>query len=124
MKKLLILAMFSVFFTGSVAFANELYDCFRCDGRGRISVSRTIRCPSCSGIKRVCSDCKGRGRIFRKGPGESYWKLPDTDELCIGCFGTGKAPCDTCFNSGTKTLIGHKTCPLCKGHGKIIIKSK
>lgn len=93
-------------------------NCPNCNGTGKITCSRFIKCTTCSGTgelrdhtcrecegtgkvrtalklwmgRRTCPDCKGRGSIYKTcGDCHGLGK-----EKCPNCKGTGKAVCPTC----------------------------
>ena len=120
MKKFLTLTLLATFFASGALYADVVFDCNKCDGNGRVQISRTIRCRSCGGVKRVCSSCRGRGQFYSPaGPGP--FGMPATSSPCMSCLGSGKATCWTCYDSGKEYLSGTATCPQCKGHGKFTL---
>lgn len=97
-------------------------NCSRCNGMGNIeTIVRRDVCGACRGTGQImtgqrCTACKGTGRSSVN----PQWGCP-------GCSGTGsmqvKKTCSNCLG-GTIDIKGWKSCPDCKGIGRISTERK
>ena len=116
MKKLVIIFVVTFFSTIGLLVAAPVFNCNKCSGTGRITVSRQIRCTACNGQKIICRFCNGRGYYVVSG-GTGPYRVPDRVDLCLCCYGAGTVSCSTCYGSNVETLTGTDTCPQCNGKG-------
>ena len=116
MKKLVIIFVVTFFSTIGLLVAGPVFNCNKCSGTGRITVSRQIRCTTCNGQKLICRYCNGRGYYVLSG-GTGPYRMADIRKDCIPCLRTGTVSCSTCYGSHVETLTGTDTCPQCNGKG-------
>ncbi len=100
--------------------------CKTCGGKGKI----TTTCPVCNGKKKVgdansiCNVCGGSGKTY-SAQAEALMTIgieQEPKELCLNCFGTGRARNKCSYCSGTGTITN--TCDACGGTGVLNSKSK
>ncbi len=93
-------------------------ECYRCGGKGVVTVAVEETCDQCYGEKRVCGVCNGTGS--RRVPG--FGMYPDSTELCLACMFSptrGYLSCSACGDTGKKLVVQEQNCPKCGGRGSL-----
>lgn len=123
MKKLVAIFIITFFSTLGLLIAGPVFNCNKCNGSGRVTVTRQIRCSACNGQRIICRSCNGKGSyVIPSEPVGPYgMRMPDVSRPCLSCYGRGIITCNTCYGSHVETLTGTDTCPQCQGRGSFTL---
>lgn len=106
----------------SIAPEPRMVDCNSCDGTGKTTTQRNIKCShGCDNGVMICPSCEGSGN------GEAIGNSFDRDAgrvvtqyaKCTKCSGEGKTTCSTCNGIGIERVEEQQACSTCSGTGQI-----